>query len=489
MESPQATQKSAVWIFVEDLFFSTTPPVRFDRSLSEEVWRSLTASHSVELLTCNEGQEEESQKMLTQGLKIDMPSIKHKTLKEVLEEARKDKTFKSRIILSDELLSKQAAPLKSELLSSGLIILFMSLFTINESFVGIDYSKLETARSICSLESKLRYFGSPCRIKVGLFFENSYYKPEMAALLKDSEKVEFVPVPFHDVPSIQFDCLVNRATVFQALVELFNEPKKKACVENYLKYEEKFKKTLFLDRFDNSRVTIYRTEFMEELKQQVKEENESIGKKIFDIPWTRGGDYLDILEKDQSDLAISKLASAIPYPLITKSDIACGDPSTHSFMVIKERPTNPTWDQLKQKILNEYFGKKFLVQQFIPNPMNLFLKGTSFFGQFRVVVREGFGEDFEKAQTGAFLRHGQGNVEVRKNEDVMASIPSDLLEHIKAFQLNLAKSLKLDIMGVDYLYDSEKKKVYPIDLNKMPRPENIEGFREILISALSKIEV
>ncbi len=488
MESPQASQKSSVWIFVEDLLFSTAPPVRFDRSLSEEVWISLTANYSVELLTCSEGQQEESHEMLAQGLKLDLPSIKHKTLKDVLDEARRDKTFKSRIILSDELLSKQAAALKSELLSSGLIILFMSLFTINESFVGIDYSKVEAARSICSLESKLRYYGSSSRIKIGLFFENSYYKPEMAALFNDSEKVEFVPVPFHDVPSVQFDYLLNRATAMQAQFEILNEPKLKACVENYLKYEEKCKKTLFIDRFDNGRVTIYRTEFMEELKQQANEENESIGKKIFDIPWTRGGDYLDILEKDQSNLAVSKLASAIPYPLITKSDVACGDPSTHSFMVIKERPTNPTWDQLKQKILNEYFGKKFLVQQFIADSANLYIKGTSFFGQFRFVVRHGFGEEFEKAQTGTFIRHGVDSSQSTK-EDLAATVPAELIGHIKSFQLNLAKSLKLDIMGVDYLYDSEKKSIYPIDLNKMPRPENIEGFREILISAVSKIEV
>lgn len=487
MESPQASQKSSVWIFVEDLLFSTTPPVRFDRSLSEEVWSSLTANHSVELVTCYESQEE-CQKMLAQGLKLDLPSIKHRTLKDVLDEARKDKTFKSRIILSDELLSKQAAALKSELLSSGLIILFMSLFTINESFVGIDYSKLETARSLCSLESKIRYFGSPGRIKIGLFYENCYYKPEMAALFKDSDKVEFVPVPFHDVPSIQFDCLLNRATAMQAQFELLNDPKLKTCVENYLKYEDKCKKTLFIDRFDNGRVTIYRTEFMEELKQQVNEENESIGKKIFDIPWTRGGDYLDILEKDQSNLAVSKLASAIPYPLITKSDIACGDPSTHCFMVIKERPSSPTWDQLKQKILNEYFGKKFLVQQFISDPANLIIKGTSFFGQFHFVIRDGFGEEFDKAQTGTFIRYGVGTSEKRK-DDAATAIPENLVEHIKTFQLNLAKSLKLDIMGVDYLFDSEKKTIYPIDLNKMPRPEKIEGFREILISAVSKIDV
>jgi hypothetical protein len=442
----------------------------------------------VELLTCSEGQEEESQKMLAQGLKFDIPNIKHRTLKEVLDEARKDKTHKSRIILSDELLSKQAAALKSELLSSGLIILFMSLFTINESFVGIDYSKLETARSICCLESKLRYFGSSSRIKIGLYFENSYFKPEMATLFKDSEKIEFLSVPFHDVPSVQFDCLLNRATAMQAQLEFHNEPKLKACIENYVKYEEKYKKTLFIDRFDTSRVTIYRTEFMEELKQQANEENESIGKKIFDIPWTRGGDYLDILEKDQTSLAVSKLASAIPYPLITKSDVACGDQSTHTFMVIKERPTNPTWDQLKQKILNEYFGKKFLVQQFIFDPANLFIKGFSIFGQFRFVIRDGFGEEFEKAQTGSFIHHSASKKENRKL-DAATAIPAEMIDHIKTFQLNLAKSLKLDIMGVDYLYDSEKTTIYPIDLNKMPRPENIEGFREILISAVSKIEV
>lgn len=64
------------------------------------------------------------------------------------------------------------------------------------------------------------------------------------------------------------------------------------------------------------------------------------------MPWTQEGDYLDFLNGDLSDPELAKKAAEVPYPLIVKSDLACGDDLTHSFTIISSQPTN--WPKLKE---------------------------------------------------------------------------------------------------------------------------------------------
>ena len=66
-----------------------------------------------------------------------------------------------------------------------------------------------------------------------------------------------------------------------------------------------------------------------------------------------------MLGKDLNDPTIQKICGDIPFPLITKSEMASGDASTHSFMIIKEKPDN--WLELKEKLLVEYKSNAFIV--------------------------------------------------------------------------------------------------------------------------------
>lgn len=482
-DQAKQSKLATIWIFVEDLMLSILAPCRFDKSMTPEDWDSLNSKYHVELVTSIEGREEEFESLIRKGLEIENCKVSFKDLKELHDEVKKDPASSCcKIVLSDDLLGKQICSFRTELLSSEAVVLYMSLFTNNDSFVGIDYSKSIVGRAIGGLEQKLDFAHIKNRIKVGMFIDNDYYRPKMAKLLQDTQEVEFLPVSFHDVPIFSFDYVINRASVMQAQVELFNDPMISKCVENYQIYEEKNKKTVFIDNFNRSKVTIFRENFIEELKQQGESENEAIGEDVFDIPWNRGGGYLDILEKEQ-DLTIGNVVAKIPFPLITKSNIACGSICTHTFMIIKEKPVN--WADLKIKIQNEYHHKDFIVQEYFNDPNNLLIKGMSFFGEFSVSLRDGFGEAYQSSNSGCFVSYDVHNHKrTLPNKD--DQIPQEIFEYIKKFQLNLAQNLKLDIMGIDFLYDSDKKKVYPIDLNKMPRPENIENFKEILLRNLKK---
>lgn len=183
-----------------------------------------------------------------------------------------------------------------------------------------------------------------------------------------------------------------------------------------------------------------------------------------------------MLGKDLNDPTIQKICGDIPFPLITKSEMASGDASTHSFMIIKEKPDN--WLDLKAKLLLEYKSNPFIVQTYIHDSANTVVKSMSFFGHFDYDMREGLNEATKQANEFEFVQ--QSTKSVKDESKLVDSKESETIGYIREFQLNLAKRLGMNLMGIDFVVDAASHKIYPIDLNKTPRLENIKGFRDIL---------
>lgn len=463
-----------VYLFLDMLLLHTdASKLLFDKSLTPLLYRELTAEYQVSLVCTSANKIEEYSKVICKELELPSVEITERQVKDLIEESKKQKI---KIIISDELLAKQKAQDKSEVLSGGYCIVFMSLFTNNEYFPNLDFTKIESGRGCGSIASKLKYSHIKDRIRVGLFIENVWYKPSTVNLFWDTDKIEFVPLSFMECPITPVDFVFSRANTYKVLGNEMGDPIGKKIFENYMKYEEKCKKAVFIDRFDAGKLTIYRSEFMEELREQSDIENNRLQKKLFEIPWTRGGDYLDLLKKPSTDPAIANMLGSIPYPLITKSDLACVDSASHSFMIIKEKPQN--WDELKTKILHEYGGRQFIVQSYFMDKKNLVVKAITLFGHFSYDIRGGLND----AVSGADSTTGSFVTQPAKGEKDLpeTSVSPQMIEEIKSFQLNLAKRLRLHLIGVDYLIDSERQKILPIDLNKLPRFENIPNFRQIL---------
>lgn len=471
----ELTPTTPVYIFMDDLFFTQSSD-KTDLSLNKEIISKLDGKCALQFVVA-EGTDKERANAVLKEMLGDGVTAGEKSLKEVVEEGKK---LNIRIIISDELLGKQSPALRVEIVNCGYCFIFASLLTQNESFVGIDYAKTQTGRGTLTIPSKLLYSHIPNRTRVGFFIENSYYRPAMLKLLQDTESVEYVPVLFWDVPTARIDFLIHRATNCKAVLVLNNDPKIKKQLDNYIKFEEKSKKTVFVDKLDHGKVCLYRAEFMEALKEQCEIENATIGKEVFEVPWTRGGDYLDVLKNSKLDLPLVKLAAGIPYPLITKSDLACGHPSTHDFFLLKEAPTN--WADLKNKILETYKGKPFLVQAFMPDSKNTIFKGMSIFGTFGYDLREGL-KDAKPldAENGSLLPQGTKSLPGDKS-----AVDEQIVEHIKNFQLNLAKRLHMNLMGIDFLIDTAKGRILPIDLNKMPRLEHIPNIEDIFARVFAR---
>lgn len=65
-----------------------------------------------------------------------------------------------------------------------------------------------------------------------------------------------------------------------------------------------------------------------------------------------------------------------------------------------------------------------------------------------------------------------------------ALVSPNFISKIQDFTTTLADKMRLHMLGIDFLVDTSKEpyQIIPIDLNKMPRPENIPGFRDKLLN-------
>lgn len=145
------------------------------------------------------------------------------------------------------------------------------------------------------------------------------------------------------------------------------------------------------------------------------------------MPWTQDGNYLDFLTKDLSDPEIAKKAAEIPYPLIVKSDVACGDPLTHAFTMITKQPEN--WAKMKEEILKTLKGHRFIIQEFVKDKNNVVLKCRSLFDSFGLGVHEGIYEISLTSACGEFFER-PANMKSVTNKTFLSS---DHMEDAKAF--------------------------------------------------------
>lgn len=487
--SPQpVTQETQVLIFVDDLLIASTEKdgeFKLDASVTKNTFSDLSHFCSPVLLVTSHELEVPAAKALAQVWGT-LPPLTVKSVKEAIEDLKKGP---SKLVISDELFFKQSPAVRTEALSTGCVILFASLFTKNENWVGIDYAKVATGRGSGNILSKLKHGHIRDRKMVGLFIEGSYYNLGLVKAFEDTENVSFVPVLFNDMPSVEFDFLFERISNFRAKVVLSGDKAghAKKVYENFLKYEEKSKSCVIIDRSENSKAMMSRSEFMELLREHCEAENERLGKEVFEIPWTRSGDYLDVLNNPSTDSMITKLAGSIPFPLITKSDLACGAAHTHSFMIIKERPED--WSALKEKLEENYQRLPFIVQRYVSIDDNTVVKSAYFDGVYSYDIREGFNKVAESD-------HGKGNFLEQSTTSVKKQQKHDGTEHegmdldpeisrlVKEFTVTLADRMGCHLLGVDFLIQTTQDgaKICPVDLNKMPRPDKIVGFRDALLS-------
>ena len=96
--------------------------------------------------------------------------------------------------------------------------------------------------------------------------ESKWCKPATMKMLEDDDRFEFMPLSFKDIPTLAFDYIINRANNYESLFIMKQDLTAKKVLDNYLKYEEKNKRTIFVDKYENGKVTLNRSEFMEELK-------------------------------------------------------------------------------------------------------------------------------------------------------------------------------------------------------------------------------
>lgn len=501
------TVETTVFIFIDDLLISSAVSAaghKVDDSLSKEKFIELRSAYNPILLASTPELEQAANEKLHQTWGSEFTSIvSTKSVKEMSEELKKGSM---KLVVSDELFFKQSPGTRMEAMASGGLILFASLFTKNENWISVDYNKVVTGRGAGSIASKLQFGHVKDRTLVGLFIEGSYFNPKLVKVFEDTETVNFVPVLFNDIPSIEFDYLFQRVNSFKAKIILSNDdsslPAKKVF-DNYMKYEEKCKNCVIIDRYEWSKAMMLRSEFMEVLKEHCEMENERVGKDVFNIPWTRSGDYLDVLNNPSTDSMIVKLCNSIPYPLITKSDLACGSSHTHSFMIIKERPQD--WSALKASIEGQYMKRPFIVQNYISIEDNLVVKGMYFLGEFCYDLRAGMNQEAqsESISSGTFIeqktdsikkkddhpqptgnsdkKHHGNDQKAQKPEGV--EIDAEIIQLLKDFTISLAERMKLYLLGIDFLVQRQggHVKILPIDLNKMPRPDKIEGFRDTLL--------
>lgn len=439
-----------------------------DTSLTMEVVAQLSDTYELHWLFLNpQYRNKEGIQSLLSPLGL---TIEERPIREALSEAKRTA---GRVVISDEALSRLTPKEKSEALSSGCLVVFVSLFSDSNSLPVGDQRKIPTGRGLGSLPNKLKYWGIPGRLRVGLFMENSYYKDKLIRLLQDNEKLEFLPMCFAQAFTTPVDIVLSRAATYKVLEQLKNT--QNSLLRNYLKYEDESKNVLFVDRFESAKFMLSRTDFNEELQLQAEAENSRIGSDLFEVPWTRTGEYLQILKKAATDPTISKLASSIPFPLLAKSDLACGVPFSHQFVYIKKRPQD--WDTLKSHISKQFYGQPFIVQEFVSGTKNMVFKAMMFLGEFSYRVREGFPPESltdDNLATGTLL--------VKSKSDKLPEhhFSEDLVSEIRQFCQELGTRLQLNMFGVDFLISSSEDKIYPIDLNKMPRPDNIPGFVGIL---------
>ena len=498
----QMTSDTTVYIYIDDLIISAAElnkNNKFDESLTKQKFAALRNFCNPILLTSTVELEYVANKMLEEKWAEEFQTIvSTKPVKETTDELRKGSV---KLVISDELFFKQSTNVRSEAIASGGIVLFASLFTKNESWAGIDYQKVSTGRGAGNILSKLIFSHIKDRTLVGLFIEGSYFNPKLVSIFEDLETVNFVPVLFNDIPAIEFDYLLQRVNTYKAKIILGNEQNvgnAKKIFDNYTKYEDKCKNCVIIDKFEWSKAMMYRSEFMEVLKEHCEIENTKIDREVFQTPWTRSGDYLDVLNNQSTDSMIAKLCNSIPYPLITKSDLACGHPHTHLFMIIKERPED--WTRMKETIGENYMNKPFIVQSYVSVDDNLVLKAMYFLGEFSYDVREGLNHQAasKEIESGTFLEQNTKSVkkdskaEIEEvNDDGTISpqnnsktqVDPDIIELIKSFTISLAQRMKLYLVGIDFLVlkKGNNLSILPIDLNKMPRPDKIEGFRENLL--------
>lgn len=502
--------ETSVYIYVEDLIIATNSELTgrsFDESLNKQRYQELKAEYNPVFVTTMADMEEQYTGILQQHWSTAFEgTVKLKTIKELVEDTRKSSV---RVAMSDELFFKQSPNYRSELMASGSLLLFASLFTRNENWQGINYSKVPAGRGASNIFCKLNFSHLRDRKLIGLFIESKYFTPKLVQLFTDNESVCFVPALFNEVPNIEFDFLFQRVNQYKSKILMKNDPDAKKIFDNYMQYEDKSKNCVFIDRYDCAKVMMYRSEFMEVLKEHCHLENNRLDGNHFQIPWTRSGDYLDCLNNINVDSMITKLCNSIPYPLITKSDLACGDKSTHSFMIIKEQPED--WPDLKEKIFKQYHGKPFILQSYFSGQRNIVIKSMFFLGEFTYDVSKGLNDEAKdpKLHTGEFIKQNSKsvlqkktvgssiecaespNIDDRQNVNSIPQSPistntvltHDVIEKIKHFTVTLADKMRLNMVGIDFLVDTTKypKRIIPIDLNKMPRPENIPRFREQLM--------
>ena len=508
-----------VRIYVEDMLVAVSDVDSkngvFDESMTAQHYRLLKTEYNPRFVTTMpEKIEEFTSKLKAHWKDVFDGEVSELSIDQLMSLIKKPLV---KIIMSDELFFKQSSALRSELLSSGSLIVFASLFTNNLQWTGID-NKVPTGRGASNILSKLQYSHIPDRKLIGLFIESKYFKPSMTHLFEDNEDISFVPAFFHEVPSVEFDFLFQRVNQYRSKMLMKGDEQAAKIFENYMKYEEKCKDCVFIDRYDCAKVMMYRSEFMDVLKEICESENERLGEQIFHIPWTRGGDYLDMLNNETDDPSIRKICKNIPYPLISKSDLACGDKSTHSFLIISEKPED--WRALKESILKQYYGKPFVLQSFFEDDRNIVIKAMFFMGEFTYDIRQGIkrmddmpdGGEFVEQSTKSLLKKKKKEVIVENLNDspLLEGSPNDqvssrksslsfkslsdsgkealtnpeFIAKIQEYTENLADKMRLHMVGIDFLVDTSKDpyQILPIDLNKMPRPDNIPGFREKLIN-------
>lgn len=97
--------------------------------------------------------------------------------------------------------------------------------------------------------------------------------------------------------------------------------------------------------------------------------------------------------------------------MIVKSNFATGNDATHSFIMLRDLPSD--WPDIKRKIESMYLTDDFIVQEFIKDDNNLVLKVRSFYDSIAIDYMDGINEmaEIEKGASTDFFRQPTTKVE------------------------------------------------------------------------------
>lgn len=149
-------------------------------------------------------------------------------------------------------------------------------------------------------------------------------------------------------------------------------------------------------------------------------------------------------------------------------------------------------------------NKPFIVQSYISVEDNTVIKAMYFLGEFSYDIREGLNHQASslETQSGTFLEQNVESIKKDRAEQphteksptesspvtlqkkTQTDISPTIIQIVKEFTLSLADRMRLNLIGIDFLIQNSNHgvRILPIDLNKMPRPEKIGGFRNALLN-------